>query len=139
MDMQVKTKNPWESSFENLTVSVAKPVKKVVTEAVKVTAEDVKKQLFGETPPKEVPTEEQQKIKAEEQKKAAEMKRRMAEMDAAIKKAREERLKREQDSVRVKEQEKKVKKADEQKKKEPIWQKAMKMGSQSERRVNAGG
>lgn len=135
----IKPQNPWEGSFENLTTIVAKPVKKAVTEVVKITAEDVKKQLFGENPPQEVPTEEQQKIKAEEQKKEDEMKRRMAEMEAAVKKAREERLKKEQESVRVKEREKQEKKAVEQKKKEPIWQKAMKMGSQAERRVNAGG
>lgn len=137
--MQVRTKNPWEGSFENLTTSTVKPVKKALTEAVKITAEDVKKQLFGEAPPKEVPTEEQQKIKAEEQKKAAEVKRRMAEMDAAVKKAREDRLKKEQQVNQAEKAQKAEKASAEQKKKEPIWQRAMKMGSQSERRVNAGG
>jgi len=137
--MQVKIKNPWESSFENLTVSAAKPVKKVVTEAVKVTAEDVKKQLFGEKPPEEMPTEEQQKLRAEEQKKSAEVKRRMARMEEEIKKIREARLQKEQ---QVKHEEKKAAsaKATAAKEKEtPIWQKMIKMGSQAERRVNAGG
>ena len=95
---------------------------------------------MGEKAPEEMPTEEQQKIRADEQKKASEVKRRMAEMDAAIKKAREERLKKEATQAKQVEQAKQEKKSVEQKKKEPpIWQKAMNMGSQSEKRVNAGG
>src|SRR3989344_9629413 len=134
----VRQKNPWESSFENLTASAGKPVKKAVVEAVKITAEDVRKQLFGEAPPKEVPDQEQQKIKAEEEKKKAEMAGRLARMEEEIKKIREARLKKEQ---QVKHEEKKAAsaKATAAKKEMPIWQKAMNMGSQSEKRVNAGG
>ena len=135
--MQIKTKNPWESSFENLTASTAKPIKKAVTEVVKITAEDVRKQLFGEKPPEEVPTEEQQKIKVEEAKKAAEMKGRVAKMEEEIKKIREARLQKEKQVEQVKKTEKAQ--AEQKKKEMPIWQKAMNMGAQAERRVNAGG
>ncbi|TSC86685.1 MAG: hypothetical protein G01um101416_652 [Microgenomates group bacterium Gr01-1014_16] len=135
---QVIQQNPWESSFENLTASAGKPIKKAVTEAVKITAEDVREQLFGAKPPQEMPTEEQQKLEAQEQVNLAETSRRMKEMEEAVQRIKEQRLKKESSQV---ERAKQEKKAVEQKKRQevPIWQKAMNMGSQSEKRVNAGG
>lgn len=134
--MNIKVKNPWESSFENLTISAAKPVKKAVVEAVKITAEDVKKQLFGEVPPKELSEQESVIVEEQEKKKLAEMKGRMAKMEEEIKKIREARLRKQAEQAK---KQASFAKASEAKKKEPIWQKAMKMGSQAERRVNAGG
>lgn len=132
--------NPWEGSFENLTQQLpGKPVGKAVTETVGITAEDISKQLFGEKPLGEMSDRERVRGEEREKKRLAEVKRRMAEMEAAIKGAREKRIKKEQESLRVERQEKQVKKEEKKKRDIPIWQKAMKMRSQAERRVNAGG
>ena len=150
MSMQVKpVKNPWETSFENLTTKVHKSIKKAASDATKTIVADVKQQVVGEQAMQtqqamQAPQsfrEIKEQVKPEEKKKLELWRRNLADLEAQIKKAREERLKREQESGRVKEQEKQQKKVVEEKKKkeEPVWKKMMKMGSQAERKVNAGG
>lgn len=134
--------NPWESSFENLTTRPVKQIKKTVGDVVKTVAEDVKKQVVGEVKKpdraeemgvKEVPHDEKVKILAEQR-------RKMRELDEAIKKARMERIQKHQQAAQVVKQEEQKKKVEELKKKEePVWKKMMNMGSQAERKVNAGG
>ncbi len=136
--MQLKTKNPWEGSFENLTVSTAKPVKKAVGEAVLITVEDVRKQLFGEKPPKEMSEQESLRVEEQEKKKLAEMKGRVAGMEEEIKKIREARLEKEVMQAKQAKRAERAKRI-EKKNEGPIWKKMMKMRSQAEQRVNAGG
>ncbi|OGC93196.1 hypothetical protein A3D85_01040 [Candidatus Amesbacteria bacterium RIFCSPHIGHO2_02_FULL_47_9] len=139
--MQVKPKNPWEGSFENLTGQAGGRAKRVVADVVKAGADDVKKQIFGEAGPAELTAPQQEKVKVDEGRRMATMKQRMKEMDEAIRKAGEERTRKEQESVRVEEREKKAAFAKaEAAKKDPLWKKMLK-GSQGsgERRADAGG
>ena len=147
--MQIRqNKNPWgdEGGFEQV-LSAGLPAgrqgKKAVGDTTKAVAKDVKDQLFGVPEPvkskaeemgvKEVPDEEKRKIEAETM-------RRLADLNAKIEEVRKRRLKKEEESVQVKEQEKKAAYAKATAaKQEPVWKKMMKMGSQSERKVNAGG
>ena len=143
--MQIKqNKNPWgdEGGFEQLKTA-AQPIKKAVADTTKAVAKDIKDQLFGVPEPpkskaeemgvKEVPDEEKKKI-------LAETARGLADLNAKIEEVRKRRIKKEQESLKVKEQEASSAKATAAKKKEePVWKKMMKMGSQSERKVNAGG
>ena len=82
----------------------------------------------------------QQEVKPEEKKKLDQWRRNLADLEAQIKKAREERLKKEQALRQAQGERAEKKKVEEKKKKEePVWKKMMKMGSQAERKVNAGG
>ncbi|HJZ05974.1 hypothetical protein A2634_01295 [Candidatus Amesbacteria bacterium RIFCSPHIGHO2_01_FULL_48_32] len=143
--MQVKlVRNPWETSFENLTTKVHKSVKKAASDATKTIAADVKSS-FAEAPAdKQVAQANlqavQQEVKPEEKKKLDQWRRNLADLEAQIKKAREERLKKEQALRQAQGERAEKKKVEEKKKKEePVWKKMMKMGSQAERKVNAGG
>lgn len=118
--MQIKQKSPWEGGFENLSSGARQVVKTVV--------KDVKEQITGEAE-KIVPEDEKKKIKAQEA-------RNLAELNAKIEQVRKLRFQKEEQTKKAEEQKKLVEK---KKEPEPVWKKMMNMGSQAERKVNAGG
>ena len=141
--MQIKqNKNPWgdEGGFEQMKQAV-KPVKKAVSDVTKTVVTDVMQQVTGNYPkPKSDETKAMELSEEEKKRILAETAKGLAELNAKIEEVRKKRLKKEQALRQAQgEQEAKKKQIEEKKKEEPIWKKMMKMGSQSERKVNAGG
>jgi len=142
--MNQTPKNPYETSFENLTGNVQASAKKVVKTAgdtAGAVVQDVKDSFGGPAPSKNLVEEvglkqvsaKDGKQAEEERKKNLELTRRnLEQINQAIKRARDERLKKQAEAAKQAEQVKQAKKAEEKKKKEdPVWKKMLKgsMGS----------
>lgn len=119
-------KNPYETSFENLTTSAGQGAKKIAKD-LKEHVLGPQKTLLEETGISALPTDKKHQVEQETQ---ANLQRINNEIDTI----RKEKKKREQEKAQQEEQVKQAKKQQEEKKKkeDPVWLKALKgqMGSQ---------
>jgi hypothetical protein len=150
--MAVKA-NPFESSFENLTTKAsgaAKKTVKAVGDAAVAAASDVRAQVTGNYDQKslvdemglnQVSTTQQQQIQQQQQQLTQQTRANLEQINAAIKRARDERLKKDQERKKQIVQAEQKKQAEEkQKQEDPLWKRLLKgkMGSR-EQSKNAGG